>query len=158
MERIFQTRLSAGQSTARSCHPYHAISVKTPAMMETVSAKRGGSVKGYARAAPAENSQIAEANENPKCDAIKSGTVWKSMPRSMMTLKSDYECRRHVHAKPRPCECSQCVRWTMPADKQDTCRKRCADAASGDSQPRSPESHFQAWRHWVPAYAMGARV
>jgi len=26
----------------------------------------------------------------------------------------------------------------MPADKQDACRKRCADAASDDSQPRSP--------------------
>jgi hypothetical protein len=54
-----QTILSAGQSTARSCHPYHAISVKAPEMMETVSTKNGGPVKGYASAAAAENSQIA---------------------------------------------------------------------------------------------------
>ena len=60
-----QTILSAGQSTARSCHPYHAISVKAPAMMETVSTKNGGPVKGYAGAAAAENSQIAALTRIP---------------------------------------------------------------------------------------------
>src|SRR6516164_3809037 len=73
MVRIFQAIRSAGQSTARSCHPYQAISVKAPAMMKPVSTKNGGLVKGYADAAAAENSQVAAATRIP--NAIQSNAA-----------------------------------------------------------------------------------
>ena len=65
MARNFQAILSAGQSTARSCHPYQAINVKAPAMMKPVSTKNGGPVKGCGGAAAAENSQVAAATRIP---------------------------------------------------------------------------------------------
>src|SRR5262245_3621454 len=34
-------------------------------------------------------------SENPQCDPIKSGTVWKSTRWSLTASKSDCECRRH---------------------------------------------------------------
>ena len=78
MARIFQAIVSAGQSTARSCHPYHAISVKAPAMMETVSTKNGGPVKGYAGAAAAENSQIAATTRIPNAIRPKAARFGKA--------------------------------------------------------------------------------
>jgi hypothetical protein len=58
---MFQEMGLAGQSTARSCHPYQAISVKAPVIMKPVNTKNGRSANWYSGGAAAEMSQVAAA-------------------------------------------------------------------------------------------------
>ena len=78
MARIFQAILSVGQSTARSCHPYQALSVKAPTMIKPVSTKNGGAVKGYADAVAAENSQVAATTRIPNAIQSKAAQFGKA--------------------------------------------------------------------------------